>query len=162
VATDPPASLTLTPTTGEGRTIEEWLTTFHLASVVIDPYTNESAWILDTAARILRDFRGAAVRVNFVSTSDAADARAFLGPLAEEFLVFADPDRAYVKALGLEHLPAFVFLGQDGTVRAATEGWHPAEWRDVARTIAKATAWSHPTIPLPADPSPYHGSPAQG
>ena len=31
-----------------------------------------------------------------------ADARAFLGPLAEEFLVFLDPDRVAVKALGLD------------------------------------------------------------
>ena len=49
-----------TPIQGEGRTLEQWLTTFHLVSVVIDPYTNESAWILDTAARIMRNFTGAA------------------------------------------------------------------------------------------------------
>jgi hypothetical protein len=162
VATDPAASLTLTPVNAEGRSLEEWLTTFHLASVVIDPYTNESAWILDTAARILRGFRGAAVRVNFVCTSDAEGARAFLGPLADEFLVFADPDRAFAASLGLAHLPAFVFVGQDGTVKAAAEGWNPAQWRSVAQTIAKATAWSYPTIPAAGDPPPYQGSPAAG
>ncbi len=162
MATDPAGSLTLTPVNGEGRSIEEWLTTFHLVSVVIDPYTNESAWILDTAARVLRAFRGAAVRVNFLCTSDADDAKAFLGPLAEEFLVFADADRGVVKGLGLAHLPALVFLGQDGTVQAAAEGWNPSQWRAVAQAIAKATAWSYPQIPVAADPTPFQGSPAAG
>ena len=105
MATDPPGELTLTPLKGEGRTVEEWLTVFHLVSVVVDPYTNESAWVLDVAARILRDFSDAAVRVNWIVTADADDARAFLGPLASEFLTFADPDRDAVKALGLERLP---------------------------------------------------------
>ena len=114
--------LVLTPLQGEGRTLEQWLTTFHLVSVVVDPYTNESAWILDTAARILRDFADAAVRVNWVVTGTDEDAKAFLGPLADEFLTFTDPDRAYVHALGLGHLPAFVFLRVDGEVVAAAEG----------------------------------------
>ena len=76
------------------RPLSEWLTTFHLASVVLDPYTNESSWILPTAARILRAFSGAAARTNLIVTAPAADAAAFLGPLAKEFLVFTDPDRA--------------------------------------------------------------------
>ena len=50
MASNPPLDLTLTPIQGEGRTLEQWLTTFHLVSVLVDPYTNESAWILDTAA----------------------------------------------------------------------------------------------------------------
>ena len=82
MASDPSLELTLTPIQGEGRTLEQWLTTFHLVSVVIDPYTNESAWILDTAARIMRSFTGAAVRVNWVVAGTDEDARAFLGPLA--------------------------------------------------------------------------------
>src|SRR4051794_79749 len=56
VATDPPADLTLTPLTGEARTLREWVTTFHLALVVLDPYTSESAWILPTAGRIFHVF----------------------------------------------------------------------------------------------------------
>src|SRR5215216_7790388 len=101
VATDPPADLTLTPLKGEGRTVGQWLTVFHLVTVAVDPYTNESAWVLEVAARILREFRDAAVRVSWLVTADAADARAFLGPLADEFLTFTDPDRTAVKALGL-------------------------------------------------------------
>ena len=74
--------------------LEEWLTTFHLATVVLDPYTNESSWILPTATRILEGLRGSDARVNFLVTADADDAKAFLGPLIEQFLVFTDPDRA--------------------------------------------------------------------
>jgi hypothetical protein len=162
VASNPPADLLLTPLGREPRTLEEWLTTFHLASVVIDPYTNESAWILNTAARILRNFRDAAVRVNFIITSDADDARAFLGPFADEFLVFLDPDRLAVKALGLEQLPAFVFIQSDESVPASAEGWNAAEWKHVAETIAEITAWSKPTIPAAGDPVAFHGTPALG
>ena len=71
--------------------LEEWLTTFHLATVVLDPYTNESSWILPTATRILEGLRGSDARVNFLVTADDDDARAFLGPLVEQFLVFTDP-----------------------------------------------------------------------
>ena len=53
VATDPPADLLLAPIDGEPTTIADWLTTFQLAAVVLDPFTNESAWILDTAGRVL-------------------------------------------------------------------------------------------------------------
>ena len=91
--------LTLTPLKGDAKTLQQWLTTFHLASVVLDPFTNESSWILETAVRILRQFSGAAVRINFIVTCDASDARAFLGPYADEFLVFCDPYRVAVKAL---------------------------------------------------------------
>ncbi|MFM8775830.1 MAG: hypothetical protein ACKOEH_02900, partial [Actinomycetota bacterium] len=63
----------LQPLKGETRPLEEWLTTFHLASVVLDPFTNESAWILPTAVRILRQFGGASVRTNFVVTGSPTE-----------------------------------------------------------------------------------------
>ena len=162
MVSNPPADLSLQPLTGQARSIEEWLTTFHLASVVIDPYTVESAWVLPTAARVLRSFRDAAVRVNFVVTADDADARAFLGPLADEFLVFVDPDRAAVKALGLDTLPAFVFVLEDGTVGASAEGWDARTWAHVADVIATTTSWSRPVLPIAGDPAPFAGSPALG
>lgn len=162
MVSNPPAELSLQPLKGSSRPIGEWLTTFHLASVVIDPYTVESAWILETAARVLRGFRGAAARVNFVVTANADDARAFLGPLAEEFLVFTDPDRSVVKGLGLTELPAFVFVQEDGTVPASAEGWDPAAWRHVADVIATTTSWSRPVLPAPGDPPPFRGSNALG
>lgn len=160
MASNPSLDLTLTPLHGDGRTIREWMTTFHLASVVLDPYTNESSWVLRTAARVLDAFRGADVRVNFVVTSTAAEAGRFLGPYADQFLVFADPDRAFVRSLGLQALPAFVFVRIDGTVTDAAEGWDATEWRQVADAIATATAWTRPTLPAMGDPGPFHGTPA--
>jgi hypothetical protein len=162
VASNPSTETVLTTLAGAQRSLSDWLTTFHLASVVLDPYTNESAWVLPSATRILEALRGSDVRVNLVVTCDADGARAFLGSLAEQFLVFCDPDRSFVRALGLGSLPAFVFVRVDGTVAAAAEGWDPAAWRGVAEVIAEATAWIAPAIPAAGDPGPFHGTPALG
>lgn len=162
MATDPPAELTLAPINGEARSIEEWLTTFQIAAVVLDPFTNESAWLLETAGRILTHFREADCRVCFIVTGTADEARQFLGPWADKVLTFADPDRAAVKALGLNELPAFVQIRQDLTVAGAAEGWDPMEWRAVAGALAKNMSWSAPLIPADGDPTPYAGSPVAG
>jgi hypothetical protein len=159
-----PEDLVLTPLVkgelGEGRPVMEFLTTFHLASVVLDPYTNESSWILKTATRVLEEYRGADVRINLIVTAGANDAQAFLGPLTEQFLVFCDPDRAAVKAMGLEKLPAFVFTRVDGAVAATAEGWDPPAWQAVADSITAVTKWHSPELPAPGDPGSFHGSPA--
>jgi hypothetical protein len=160
VATDPAADLVFTPLGAEPRPLSEWLTTFHLATVALDPYTNESAWILPTATRILEELRGSDARVNLLVTAPEEDVRAFLGPLVRQFLVFVDDDRSVVKGLGLETLPAFVFIRVDSTVPAAAEGWDPAEWRAVAAMVAETTAWQPPDIPIVGDPGPFHGTPA--
>ena len=161
-----PTDLVLTPlhdgAAGKGRPIMEWLTTFHLASVVLDPYTNESSWILRTATRILEEFRGSDARINLIVTADANDTAAFLGPLAEQFLVFCDADRSAVKAIGLSELPAFVFVRVDGVVAAKAQGWNPDEWEAVADAIADITKWSSLELPVPGDPVPFAGSPAAG
>jgi hypothetical protein len=157
---NPSLDITLTPVGREGRTLREWLTTFHLASVVLDPFTNESSWILETAVRVMRQFSGAAVRVNFIMTCDPDEARAFLGPYADEFLVFCDPDRSVVRALGLTELPAFVLIQSNGTIPAAAQGWTASEWKDVASQVAVLTAWSKPMLPAPGDPGSFRGTPA--
>jgi hypothetical protein len=162
VATDPPGDLALRPLNGEERTLREWLTNFNLALFVIDPFTNESSWILDTAARIMRVFSGTSARNSWLVTGDPDDARAFLGELSTEFLTFTDPDRTAVKALGLKRLPAFVVVRADGTVAAAAEGWHPNQWKGVADELARITAWSRPELPHPSDPVPFEGSLAGG
>ena len=162
VASNPALDTKLTALGGDTRPLEEWLTTFHLASVVLDPYTNESSWVLKTAARILENLRGTDARVNFVVTADAEGARAFLGPLTDDFLVYIDPDRQFVRTLGLAQLPAFVFIRIDGTLQACAEGWDAEEWRAVAEQIATTTAWISPTIPVAGDPGPFHGTPALG
>jgi hypothetical protein len=162
VATDPPADLELTPINGEARTVREWLTTFQLAAVVLDPFTNESAWLLETAGRVLLHFTGADCRACFIVTGTAEEARQFLGPWADKVLTFADPDRAAVEALGLNELPAFVQIRGDRHVAAVAEGWDPLEWRAAANALAKNMSWSAPLIPALGDPSPYAGSPAAG
>lgn len=161
-----PTDLILTPLVsgglGKGRPIMDWLTTFHLASVVLDPYTNESSWILRPATRILEQFRSSHARINFIVTAGADDAKAFLGPLTDEFLVFCDADRSAVKAMGLTELPAFVFTRVDGAVAAKAEGWNPDQWSGVADAIADVTSWTSLDIPAAGDPGSFRGSPALG
>lgn len=162
MATDPPADLPLAPINGEVRTLADWVTTFQLAAVMLDPFTNESSWILETAGRVLTHFREADCRVAFIITGTAEQAREFLGPWADKVLTFADPDRAAVKALGLNELPAFVQIRGDLHVAAAAEGWDPEQWRAVAASLAKNMSWTAPLIPDYGDPSPYAGSAATG
>ncbi len=140
--------------------MREWLTNFNLALFVIDPFTNESSWILDTAVRVMRAFSGTSARTSWLVTGDQEEARAFLGELATEFLTFTDPDRSVVKALGLQRLPAFVVVRASGAVAAAAEGWHPHQWKAVADELARMNAWSRPDFPHPSDPVPFEGTPA--
>ena len=114
--TDPAGDVTLTHLSGAALPLDDWLTTFHLCVVVLDPYEYESAWLLDTAGRILDVFRQADVRVGFVVTADPADARQFVGPWADSLFVLCDPEKAFVRSLQLETLPALVHLGIDGTL----------------------------------------------
>ncbi len=163
-----PSDLMLTPLDvrsgglGTGRPLSEWLTTFHLASVVLDPYTNESSWILRTATRILEEFRGSHARINFIVTSGADDAAQFLGPLTERFLVFCDADRSVVSAMELQALPAFCFVRVDGVLASKAEGWDAEAWERVGDSIAEVTKWSGLSLPAPGDPGPFAGSPAAG
>jgi hypothetical protein len=159
VVTTAPADLSVTALGGEPRTLEEWVTTFHLLLVVIDPYTDQSAWILETADRILNNFREADCRVAWLVASDAADARTFLGPYSARTLTLIDPDRAVIRGLGLERLPALVHIRQDLTVVGAAEGWHPAEWASITENLGRIMSWSRPLIPGGLDPSPFDGSP---
>lgn len=161
--TDVPADVPLTSLQGgDTRPIQEWTTTFQLALVALDPYTQESAWLLPTAGRILRTFAEADCRTAFLLTCDEADARQFLGPWVEELMVYIDPDRTTVAGLGLERLPAFVHIDQSNAVIGRAEGWVPAEWREVATELARVMSWRRPTIPDPADPLPFDGTPAAG
>ncbi len=160
MATDPPADLELASLNGQPQTIQGWLTMFHLVMVVLDPFTHESAWILETAGRILSTFDQADVRVAFVCTGTADECRMFLGPWAKSILTFADSDRSVVEAFGLERLPALVHLGIDGTVVGASEGWHPAEWRAITDNLGKRMAWSAPVVPVAGDPAPFEGTSA--
>jgi hypothetical protein len=162
MASDPPADLALTPVGGEPHTVREWLTTFHLAVVALDPFTNESSWLLETAGRLLAEYAAADVRVAFLVTGTEAEAKRFLGPWVERVLVFADPDRSAVAALGLAELPALVHLNTSGAVEDSAEGWDPDAWRRVATNLSRILGWNRPVIPSPGDPSAFAGTPAAG
>ena len=154
--------MTLDPLQGDPRPLEDWVTTFHLVFVVLDPYTYESSWLIDTAGRILSSFNGADVRPSWVVTANKDDVRGFLGPWSDTLLTFADPDRQVVRALGLERLPAIVHLNQGLQVVASAEGWHPDQWREVTDNLASLMRWSRPAVPAAGDPVPYDGTPALG
>jgi hypothetical protein len=150
----------LQPLGGEARSLREWTTTFHLVLVVLDPFTFESAWILELAGKLLRGFAEADCRVAWLITGSEGNARQFLGPWADEVLTFVDPERSVVKALGLERLPAFVHLNLDHAIDAGAEGWNPRDWQAVADELAKAMSWTTPNIAKLGGPGPYGGSPA--
>lgn len=162
MATAPPPEIQLDPLQGDPRPVGDWVTTFHLAVVILDPFTHESSWIIDTAARILESYNAADVRTAWLVTGTDDEARQFLGPMADEFLTFTDPDRAFVKGLELETLPAFVHIDHALNVVGSAEGWTPPDWRAVASELSKQMHWSRPVIPDAGDPPPYPGTPALG
>lgn len=157
---DPPADLVLTPINGQGRKVQQWLTNFHLLVMALDPYTNEGAWILPIAIRVIRTFEQADCRVALLLPADPDDCRRFLGPVARDVLTFTDPDRTAVGGFGLERLPAIIHLAMDGTIVNAAEGWNPSEWKAVTAGLAEKMRWTAPLVPAPDDPGPFQGSPA--
>ncbi len=146
---------------GKGYPVRDWLTSYPLLMVAIDPYTHESAWILETAGQFLRHYKPADIRVAWLVAADDEGCRSFLGPWADEFLTFADPERSAILGFGLERLPSLLHIRNDGAVQAAN-GWDPSAWRAVAETLAVNLSWSRPMLPKPGDPVPYPGTPAQG
>jgi hypothetical protein len=161
VAKNPDPTLELTTSKGVARTLDDWSTMFQLCLVILPDRPEASAWI-SVAQRIFSVLGDSDCRTAYVVTSTAAIARRILGDEEDGQATFVDPDRALVKSLGLEHLPALVFLRQDTTVGAAAEGWDPAEWQVVAKEVARAMKWSVPEVAPPgaATPAPTAGWPA--
>ena len=160
MATNPSPDLVLTPINGRARTVREWLTTFHLLFVAVDPNSVRSRWIVPTAARVLFEYEQADCRVAWlVAGGDASDARRLLGRWASEIMTFVDPELTAVKGFGLETLPAIVHLGMDLTIVNWVEGWDPPAWRALTTELSRRMSWSRPHIPVPGDPGPFEGSP---
>ena len=159
MATNPPADLVLTPISGRARTVREWLTTFHLLFVAVDPNGLRSKWIVPTAARVLSEYEQADCRVAWLVTGDAGDARRLLGRWATEIMTFTDPELVAVKAFGITTLPAIVHLNMDLTVVNAVEGWDPPAWKTLTTELSRHMSWSRPHIPAPGDPGPFAGGP---
>lgn len=160
VAVAPP-DLVLDSLRGEGYPLRDWLTSYPMCLAAIDPYTHESAWILETAGRILDHYSPADVRVGWLATTDDDGCRQFLGPWADRFLTFADPEREAVTGLGIERLPALVHIRSDGNL-TVVDGWNPGGWRAVADELSRILSWSRPMIPQPGDPTPYTGTDVKG
>lgn len=156
-----PADLVLDSLRGDGYPLRDWLTSYPFLLVAIDPYTHESAWILETAGRILDHYSPADIRVGWLVTTDEEGCRQFLGPWSDRYLTFPDPDREAVTAFGVERLPALVHVRADGFIQTVN-GWDPVGWREVTDLVSKILAWSRPMIPQPGDPTPYLGTDAKG
>ncbi len=160
VATNPDPTLRMAPIEGEAHSVSQWLTSFDLVFVAVDPSQKTSRWILPTAERVLTNFFQADCRVAWLVAGDPDECREFLGARADRMLVFADPERAAIAGFGLERLPAIVHVGTDGAVVGSAEGWEPSEWRALVNRLAKNMAWIPPALPDRSDPGPFEGSPA--
>jgi hypothetical protein len=158
MATNPDPTLKLTTTRGVTRTLDDWVTMFQLCLVIL-PARPEAGALVPVASRIFATLGDADCHVAYVVTGSEAVAQRLLGSVEESVMTFVDPDLALVRSLGLERLPAFVHLGQDTTVVAATEGWNAREWQRVAREVARAMAWTVPEVARAGDPPAFAGWP---
>jgi hypothetical protein len=158
VAKNPDPTLQLATSKGVSRTLDDWSTMFQLCLVILPDRPEASAWT-PVARRIFDVLGDSDCRVAYVIPSTAAIAQRILGDEEARTTTFVDPDRALVRSLGLERLPALVFLRQDTTVGAATEGWDPAAWQQVAKEVAHAMKWSVPEVAPPGSgvPAPTAG-----
>ena len=123
--------------------------------VALDPFTNEGAWILPIADRVLTHFGQADVRTALLLPATADECRLFLGPIANRVMVFADPDAAAIKALGFDRLPTFAHIAMDGTLEGKTEGWRPNEWQPIVDHLAKVMSWTSTVVERDGDPAPF-------
>ena len=161
--TAPSPEIVLATSEGHTQTLEEWLTVFNLLVVVLDPFTYQSGWIIPTAARVFDHYEEADVRCAFVLTSDAEGAQSFLGQYADRYLLLVDPEREFVRSLGLEQLPALVHIDQNCTVAGSAQGWIAAQWSEVLTNLEDDMSWrTRPLLPVPSDPGQFAGTPAQG
>jgi hypothetical protein len=158
VAQNPNPQLAITSLTGTTRTLDDWATVFQLAIVVL-PDRPEGASFVPVIDRIFATFGDSDVRTIVCAPTTPPIARRILGDAADRYLVWCDPDHAFVESLGLERLPAFVHLLQDCSLGRAAQGWSPSEWQRVADEIAKHAHWTSPVVAGRGDPAPTPGWP---
>ena len=153
MAKNPDPLLQLATSKGVSRTLDDWSTMFQMCLVILPDRPEAAQWV-PVAQRIFAVLGDSDCRTAYVVTGTPMIAQRILGDEEAKATTFVDPDRTLVKSLGLERLPAFVFLRQDTTVGASAEGWDPQEWQNVAKTISKAMAWSVPDLAPPGEPIP--------
>jgi hypothetical protein len=158
VARSPDPNLKLSSIRGVTRTLDDWLTMFHLCAVILPPRP-EAAVFVPIAKRIFKVLGDADCLTALCVVGNEFIARGVLRDAEDEYLTFIDPDGAFVASLGLTRLPAFIHLRQDTALVAAAEGWDPHAWQNVAKELGKAMAWSVPTVAGAGDPPPTLGWP---
>jgi len=129
VATNPAPDLALVPIIGHPRTVREWLTTFHLLFVAVDPANVRSRWIVPTAARVLFEYEQADCRVAWLVAGEAADARKLLGRWAKDIMTFVDPELTAINGFGIATLPAIVRLSSVSVAALSLLKWYSASGR---------------------------------
>ena len=138
---NPDPLLPITSYQGKTRTLDDWATVFNLAIVVL-PDRPEGASFLPVVERIFATFGDSDVRTIVCVPTTPAIAKRILGADVDKWLVWCDPERAFVESLGLERLPAFVHLRLDTSLVSAAQGWSPSEWQKVADEIARHEHWT--------------------
>ena len=124
MAKNPDPLLPITSYTGKTRTLDDWATVFNLAIVVL-PDRPEGAQFLPIVERIFATFGDSDVRTIVCVPTTPAIAKRILGDDIDKWLVWCDPERAFVESLGLERLPAFVHLRLDTSLVSRRAGLEP-------------------------------------
>ena len=155
-----PAELKLTTIDGDSYSVRDWLTSYPFLLVAIDPYTIQSSWILDTASRIFDHYAPADIRVGWICAADEEGCREFLGPLADRYLTFCDPESSAIDGLRLNALPSLVHIRSDGFLQLA-ESWDPKEWEQVCDWVSKIMAWTELNLGKSSDPNKFVGTSAR-
>jgi hypothetical protein len=158
VAQNPDPSLQLTSLKGVTRTLDDWVTVFNLAVVLLPMRPEAGAWV-PVIDRIYRTFGDSDVRTTICVSANPSITRRIIGDAGDRWLTFCDPDEALAKSLALERLPAFVHLRQDTSLASAAQGWSPTEWQKVADEIARTKHWIAPIVSDAGNPSPTPGWP---
>ncbi len=156
MAQNPNPLVEITSYKGVTRTLDDWATVFNLA-VVVRPDRPEGASFLPVIERIFQQFGDSDVRTIICVPTAPAIAKRIVGDAVDRWLVWCDPDRAFIDSLGLERLPAFVHLRQDTTLVSAAQGWSPTEWQKVADELARHEHWIAPRVAGRGDPAPTPG-----
>ena len=158
VAKNPDPLLPITSYAGVTRTLDDWATVFNLAVIVL-PDRPEGAAFVPVVERIFATLGDSDVRTIVCVPSTKTIAKRILGDAVDRWLVWLDPDRAFVESLGLERMPAILMLRQDTSLVTAAQGWSPTEWQRVANEIARHEHWTTPLVAGRGDPAPTPGWP---
>ena len=158
VAKNPDPLLPITSYAGVTRTLDDWATVFNLAVIVL-PDRPEGAAFVPVVERLFATLGDSDVRTIVCVPSTKTIAKRILGDAVDRWLVWLDPDRAFVESLGLERMPAILMLRQDTSLVTAAQGWSPTEWQRVANEIARHEHWTTPLVAGRGDPAPTPGWP---